>query len=110
MRRGNAYLAAGADCVFVPGALEPQTIATLVKGIAGPLNILAMPGCPNVAALAHLGVRRLSQGSGPARAVLGLTRRIAGELREAGTYNHFHQGAIGYHAANALFSAHKTSE
>lgn len=110
IRRGNAYLAAGADCVFVPGALEPDTIAALVQGIKGPVNILAMPGCPDVASLGRLGVRRLSQGSGPVRAALGLTRRIARELIEAGTYTHFHQGAIAYPEANALFSAQQTSE
>ena len=101
--RGNAYLAAGADGVFVPGALERATIARLVGSIRGPINILAMPGCPDVTSLAELGVRRVSQGSGPARAMLGLARRVARELLDQGCYGSFHQGAIPYADANRLF-------
>ena len=46
VERANRYRAAGAHCLFVPGAPRRQLIATLVKEIAGPLNILAVPGCP----------------------------------------------------------------
>src|SRR5262245_977749 len=41
IRRGNLYLEAGADCVFVPGLTDPATIETLCREIAGPVNILA---------------------------------------------------------------------
>jgi 2-methylisocitrate lyase-like PEP mutase family enzyme len=102
--RGQAYVAAGADGVFVPGALEPDVIAKLADAINAPLNILAMPGCLAVGILEALGVRRLSQGSGPARAALGLSRRIARELLDQGEYSSFHQGAIGYREANLLFA------
>lgn len=103
VKRGNAYLAAGADGIFVPGVLETATIARLVSSINGPINILAMPGCPDVISLAELGVRRVSQGSGPARAMLGLARRIARELLDQGRYSSFHQEALPYAEANRLF-------
>ena len=101
--RANLYREAGADCLFVPGATASETIRTLVGEINGPLNILASPGCPNVAELQDLGVARMSQGSGPARAALATTRRIADELLRAGSYSSFHQGNIPYAEANRLF-------
>ena len=101
--RANAFLEAGADCVFVPGVTEPATIAALVREIAGPLNVLAGPGAPPVAELASLGVRRVSVGSGPARAVMGLVRRVGQELIEEGTYSSMADGAVPYPEANAFF-------
>lgn len=85
-RRLNAYRAAGAGCLFAPGVYDEETIAALVRAVDGPLNILAGPGCPPVARLEALGVRRLSLGSGVMRSTLGLVRRIAEELRATGTY------------------------
>jgi len=85
-RRLNAYRAAGADCLFAPGVTDREIIATLVREVGGPLNILAGRGCPPVPDLEALGVRRLSLGSGVIRATLGLVRRIADELRGPGTF------------------------
>lgn len=103
IRRCNLYREAGADGVFVPGVVERDTIATLVREIDAPLNVLAVPGCPPVPVLQQLGVARLSQGSGPARACLTLAQRIATELLGAGTYTSFHVGGMTYEQANALF-------
>jgi len=104
VRRCNAYRAAGADCLFVPGVTDEETIARLVRVIDGPLNILAGAGTPPVERLASLGVARVSLGSGPMRATLGLLRRIAKELLETGTYAALTSGAIPYDEANRLFS------
>jgi len=103
IERANAYREAGADCLFVPGALDPATIRTLVREIDGPMNILAMPGCPPVAELEQLGVRRVSQGSGPARAAIRTAQTIARELLDRGTYSSYHDAAVSYPDANALF-------
>jgi len=100
--RGRAYLAAGADCVFVPGATDRDTIARLVEGIGGPVNILAVAGTPPIAELESLGVARVSVGSGPMRAVLALVRDIARELRTQGTYHSFTSHALAYDAVNEL--------
>ncbi len=101
--RANRYREAGAQCLFVPGAVDRATLKTLVAEIDGPINVLAMPGCPPLAELEALGVRRVSEGSGPMRASLMLVRRIARELIETGTYSRFHDDAIPYDEANALF-------
>ena len=86
VRRLNTYREAGADCLFAPGVIDPEVIGVLVREVGGPLNVLAGPGCPPVAELEALGVRRLSLGSGAMRATLGLVRRIAEELRGPGTF------------------------
>jgi 2-methylisocitrate lyase-like PEP mutase family enzyme len=104
IRRANAYRDAGADCLFVPGVSDAARIRALAKGIRGPLNILAGPGVPPAPELHALGVARLSVGSGAMRAAMGLTRRIAEELRAAGTYLALTEGAIPYAEMNQLLS------
>jgi len=86
LRRLLAYRDAGADCVFAPGLRDSETIARLVKDVRCPLNILAGPGSLSVVELQRLGVARVSLGSAPMRATLGLLRTVADELRTAGTY------------------------
>lgn len=86
VRRLLAYHDAGADCVFAPGVRDAETISRLVRDLKCPLNILAGPGSPSVPQLEKMGVARVSLGSGPMRATLGLLRRLANELKDRGTY------------------------
>ncbi|MET0552146.1 MAG: isocitrate lyase/phosphoenolpyruvate mutase family protein [Vicinamibacteria bacterium] len=88
LTRARAYVDAGADGIFLPGLVAPDAIAEAARALGVPLNVLATPRTPTVGVLRDLGVRRLSTGSGPARAVLGLMRRIAHELRAEGTYGY----------------------
>jgi len=87
VRRGAAYRDAGADCVFVPGVTDAETIGALVERIRCPVNVLAGAGSPAVPELARLGVARVSLGSGPVRAALTLMRRLVEELHDRGTYS-----------------------
>ena len=103
VRRANAYREAGADCLFVPGVTDTETIGRLVRAITGPLNVLAVRDTPRIAELERLGVARVSVGSGPMRATLALTQRIAQELRERGTYAGFTEGAPPLRDFNRLF-------
>ncbi|MGH2441712.1 MAG: isocitrate lyase/PEP mutase family protein [Chloroflexota bacterium] len=102
VRRLNAYYAAGADSVFAPGVRDAETIGKLVQALDGPLNILAGTGTPPIAELAALGVRRVSLGSGPMRATMTLTHRIAAQLRDEGVYTEFTEGAIAHSGVNEL--------
>ncbi len=86
LRRLSAYRDTGADCVFVPGLSDRATIGRLVADLHCPVNILAGPGSLPIAELRELGVARVSLGSGPMRAALGLLRRVADELKNRGTY------------------------
>lgn len=103
VRRANAYRAAGADCLFVPGVKDREAIGQLVREIRGPVNILAGPGSPTLAELEQLGVARVTFGSGPMRATLPLVRRMAGELR-AGSYALFTQTEFTHAGVNQLFA------
>ena len=103
IKRANRYREAGAHCLFVPSAADRETIRTLAAEIDGPLNILTVPGCPTVAELQALGVRRVSEGSGPMRAAMMLTKHIALDLLQSGTYTRFHSDAVPYAEANRLF-------
>ncbi|WP_328672724.1 isocitrate lyase/PEP mutase family protein [Streptomyces sp. NBC_00328] len=85
LERAAAFLAAGADGVFVPGTVDPATVKALVEGIEGPVNILVGPGAPSVDELASLGVARISAGSSIAAAAHALVRRAARELLGKGT-------------------------
>jgi 2-methylisocitrate lyase-like PEP mutase family enzyme len=106
VRRANAYLEAGADCAFIPGVTDAEVIGRLVREVHGPLNVLAVPGSPSIAELESLGVRRVSLGSAPMRATLGLARRIAREILESGAYATIAEHAISYQEANGLFAGH----
>jgi 2-methylisocitrate lyase-like PEP mutase family enzyme len=101
LRRLLAFRDAGADCVFAPGLRDAGTIGRLAKAVECPLNILAVPGTPSIPELEKLGVARVSIGSGPMRATLGLLRRLAEELKTTGTYSTM-DGAVPYAEVNKL--------
>lgn len=106
LERLRTYQAAGADCLFVPGVRDEETIGRLVRALAGPLNVLAGAGTPPIAALGRLGVKRVSVGSAPMRATLGLVRRIGEELLREGTYTSLTADAIPYAEVNQLLASH----
>jgi len=99
--RVRAYRDAGADCVFVPGLHDSEVIAQLVRDVQCPVNILAGPGSPSIPELEKIGVARVSLGSGPMRATLGLMRRLVDELKTAGTYSAM-EGAPSHAQVNAM--------
>ena len=89
MRRIKSYAEAGADSAFVPGLTDSATIGRIAKESPLPLNVMLSPGLPPVAELQALGVARLSIGGAAAFAALSLTRKIADELLNHGTYHAF---------------------
>jgi 2-methylisocitrate lyase-like PEP mutase family enzyme len=103
LARLGAYRSAGADCLFAPGVWDADTIGKLVRGLEGPLNVLAVTGTPSLSELERLGVRRVTLGSGPMRATLGLLGTVAAELTRDGTYRTFTESALSYAQANGLF-------
>jgi len=103
VERARAYRRAGADCIFIPGVSDAETIGKLTNAIDAPINILGTVGAPPVGELERLGVARVSVGSGPMRAAMGLMQRIAKELLESGTYSAMTDSAMSYMDANRLF-------
>ncbi|MFT3872621.1 MAG: isocitrate lyase/phosphoenolpyruvate mutase family protein [Nocardioides sp.] len=105
VERARRYVDAGADCVFVPGVVEADTIHQLAEAIPAPLNIVA--GLSNTIpapTLFSLGVRRVSLGGSLARAALSGLERAGRELLDAGTLG-FLDGAIGYADLQRRFSS-----
>lgn len=91
IRRGNKYLEAGADCIFIPNAWEEDKIIALVNGINGPVNILVNPTNglglpPSVERLKEIGVARISFGSSIMKTTLTLLKKIVDEVAANGTY------------------------
>ena len=96
VQRAVRYLDAGADCVFVPGVVEQDTIRRLAVAIPGPLNVVAgLANLIDAPTLFSLGVKRVSLGGGLARAALSLLERAGRELLESGTLG-FLDGATTY--------------
>ncbi|MDR3577106.1 MAG: isocitrate lyase/phosphoenolpyruvate mutase family protein [Anaerolineaceae bacterium] len=103
VRRANAYHKAGADCLFVIGVQDKETIVRLVHQINGPVNVLAGKGSPTIPELQELGVARVSFGAGPMRATLTLLKDIASELKSTGTYS-FSERALSHAEMDRLFT------
>lgn len=104
IRRGRAYLEAGADGIFVPLAVASATISVLAQDLSGPLNVMAFPGAPSVPNLLQAGAKRVSVGQSVMLAVMGLTARIAQELHETGTYDTMKTNFYGFNEAEVLFA------
>jgi 2-methylisocitrate lyase-like PEP mutase family enzyme len=105
IERAGRYLEAGADCVFVPGVVEEETIRRLAAAIPGPLNVVAgLANTIDAPTLFSLGVRRVSLGGSLARAALSMLERAGRELLDTGTLG-FLDDAIAYADLQQRFSA-----
>lgn len=103
VRRCQSYREAGADCLFVPGLGDAETIGAFVRELGAPLNVLAGPGVPSQAELTRLGVRRLSFGSSLGRAAYGHFRSLLPRVAKDEPTEGILAGAIPYPEINALF-------
>jgi 2-methylisocitrate lyase-like PEP mutase family enzyme len=77
VERADAYLAAGADCVY-PIFCPTSSIADLARRIDGPVNVLALPDVPEPSELQALGVARLTWGSGLTNLAYAEAATVAG--------------------------------
>jgi 2-methylisocitrate lyase-like PEP mutase family enzyme len=105
IERATRYVAAGADCIFVPGVVDVDTIRRLAAEIPAPLNIVAgLANTIDAPTLFSLGVTRVSLGGSLARAALSTLERAGRELLDSGTLG-FLDGAIGYADLQRRFGA-----
>lgn len=103
VKRLQAYEDAGADVLYAPGLPDDDAIRAVCTSVSKPVNVLAGPTVGSVAALAALGVRRVSLGSATSRAALGGFLAAATEVAEQGTFG-FLAGAPTYARMNALLA------
>jgi 2-methylisocitrate lyase-like PEP mutase family enzyme len=104
IKRLQAYQDAGADVLYAPGVVRKDEIATLVKSLDRPVNVLAaLQGFPiSLSELSELGVRRISVGSALARAAYGAFLRAAEEMKNRGTFD-FSDEAVSHRDLNVMF-------
>jgi len=62
VRRANAYLDAGVDCVYPICLWEMNPLRRFMSEVSGPVNITREPQAPSIAELSALGVARVSWG------------------------------------------------
>jgi 2-methylisocitrate lyase-like PEP mutase family enzyme len=62
LRRANAYLEAGVDCVFPILLWETDALRRFISEARGPVNVLRLPQAPGLGELAALGAARVSWG------------------------------------------------
>src|SRR5258708_7092408 len=102
--RLQAYQAAGADVLYAPGLSRLEDIRQVVSSVDRPVNVLAVPGAPDVRELAGAGVSRVSVGGSFAFAALGAVAEAATELRDRGTYGFLSAARTGRGAIQPAFS------
>jgi 2-methylisocitrate lyase-like PEP mutase family enzyme len=106
--RAVRYVEAGADCVFVPGVVEEDTIRRLAEAIPAPLNLVAgLASTTDASTLYSLGVRRISVGGSLARAALSAVEQAGRELLDTGTLG-FLDGTMGYADLQARFDPRRS--
>jgi 2-methylisocitrate lyase-like PEP mutase family enzyme len=89
LERLVAFAEAGADCLYAPLLPGPDQIRQVIDAVAPkPVNVLASGAVAalGVAGLAELGVRRISLGSGFARAAWTGFLRLARGVAEEGSF------------------------
>jgi 2-methylisocitrate lyase-like PEP mutase family enzyme len=102
VERAEAYFAAGADCMSVPGAQHIQLIERLAGQIDGPLCVtVGLTPAPDVKALSAAGAACVALGSALMRSLLGMLRYKAEELLAFGHFNNLDK-AIPEDALNEL--------
>ena len=85
IERGRAYLAAGADIVFVPGVLDADTARKLVAGIGErKISVIGLPGALTAREYEELGVARISYGPMTQRVALTAFQDLASDLYRDG--------------------------
>lgn len=101
IRRGNAYLKAGADCVYPILFQKIETIRILAREIDGPINVMASANL-DVASLTAAGVKRISLATGLPRVAFGYLARTLAQLKSDGKFDFLKDG-LETPAMNAKF-------
>jgi len=105
VERATRFVDAGADCVFVPGVAEEETIRRLAAAVPGPLNVVAgLASTTDAPTLFSLGVTRVSLGGSLARAAYSALERAGSELLAHGTLG-FLDGAMSYRDLQQRFGS-----
>jgi 2-methylisocitrate lyase-like PEP mutase family enzyme len=83
VHRGKAYLDAGGNCVFAPGMKDKEELSKLITTLRSPVNVIALPGIPDLKSLREIRVTRLSLGPGFLRIAMKAMRDLAIKLKNS---------------------------
>ncbi|HWG35567.1 MAG TPA: isocitrate lyase/phosphoenolpyruvate mutase family protein [Gemmatimonadaceae bacterium] len=88
IKRLQAFQEAGADVLYAPGMTDVADIATMIRSVDRPVNVLAgMQGVHfDVDGLSRIGVKRISVGGALTRIAFAAVVRAAREMKEHGTF------------------------
>ncbi|PWT88903.1 MAG: 2-methylisocitrate lyase [Acidobacteria bacterium] len=104
IKRLQEYQSAGANVLYAPGLTTKEDIATLVRSVDRPVNVvMGLKGVQlSAAELSDVGVKRISVGSALSRAALGAFLRAAQEMKDHGTFS-FAKDAVSTKDLNSIF-------
>ena len=104
--RLQTFQDAGGDVLYSPGLRTADEIATVVRSVDRPINVvMGLQGAQlDLATLSALGVKRVSVGSALTRAALGAFLRAAREMRDHGTFT-FAADAVSYREISAMLGS-----
>jgi 2-methylisocitrate lyase-like PEP mutase family enzyme len=89
VERAEAYFAAGADCVMVPGVQHLQILEKLAGVVDGPLAVsVSYSPAPDIKQFAGIGISCITFGGSLLRSLLGNMRLKGEELIAFGHFNH----------------------
>jgi 2-methylisocitrate lyase-like PEP mutase family enzyme len=102
--RLQAYQEAGANVLYAPGLTRKEDIATIVRSVDRPLNVVIGLTSLDVSLeqLQDIGVKRVSLGSALSRVAFAALLGGLAEMRGGGTFG-FLKGAVPFAELNSLF-------
>lgn len=103
IRRLQAFEAAGADVLYAPGLRDIEAVQQVCAAVEKPVNVIIGGAGFSLSALQDAGAKRISTGSGLARAVMGAFIRAAAEMSEHGTFE-FADDAAGFDTIEELLA------
>ena len=104
IKRLQAFQEVGADVLYAPGLASKDDIATVVRAVDRPVNVvMGLRGSQlSVAELSAIGVKRISVGSALYRTALGAFLCASREMREQGTFT-FAKNAVSPQEVDSIF-------
>jgi 2-methylisocitrate lyase-like PEP mutase family enzyme len=81
LKRGRAYKAAGANCFYPIGMTRQEDIKRMVEQLQMPVNVITIPGIPELKVLNEIGVARVSLGPSFLKIAIKAMKNLALKLQ-----------------------------
>ena len=81
LKRGRAYKVAGADCFYPIAMTRQEDIKRMVEQLQMPVNVITIPGIPELNVLSEIGVARVSLGPSFLKIAIKAMKNLALKLQ-----------------------------